>query len=174
MGGGPAANLRYRFSRRVLTYAHLRLHSAVPFERRFRLLERLCSTRLCEPMTVPPTIRLTTSRRRGEDKYRIMTAVAGWRERHRDHRAGEPARHRQTRRAARRRHDLPLPRHRDVRCRAPLQPRRPRQDRRCDAGDGVLQLDLERKLPEAMKPRRIAVESKPASGTKVIEGKKSA
>ena len=35
MGGGPAANLRYRFSRRVLSYAHLRLHSAVPFDRRF-------------------------------------------------------------------------------------------------------------------------------------------
>jgi hypothetical protein len=27
-------------------------------------------------------------------------------------------------------------------------------------------------LPEAMKPRRIAVESKPGSGTKMIEGKK--
>jgi hypothetical protein len=27
-------------------------------------------------------------------------------------------------------------------------------------------------LPEAMKPRRIAVESKPGSGTKVLEGKK--
>ena len=38
--------------------------------------------------------------------------------------------------------------------------------------DGVLQVDLERELPEAMKPRRIAVESKPGSGTKVIEGKK--
>ena len=38
--------------------------------------------------------------------------------------------------------------------------------------DGVLQVDLERELPEAMKPRRIAVESKPASATKVIEGKK--
>jgi molecular chaperone IbpA len=46
--------------------------------------------------------------------------------------------------------------------------------------DGVLQVDLERELPEAMKPRRIAVESKPAvapkvvEGTKVIEGKKAA
>ena len=38
--------------------------------------------------------------------------------------------------------------------------------------DGVLQVDLERELPEAMKPRRIAVESKPGSGTKMIEGKK--
>ena len=44
--------------------------------------------------------------------------------------------------------------------------------------DGVLQVDLERELPEAMKPRRIAVESKPAlarkvvEGTKMIEGKK--
>jgi molecular chaperone IbpA len=38
--------------------------------------------------------------------------------------------------------------------------------------DGVLQVDLERELPEAMKPRRIAVESKPGSGAKVIEGKK--
>ena len=33
--------------------------------------------------------------------------------------------------------------------------------------DGVLQVDLERELPETMKPRRIAVESKPASATKV-------
>jgi molecular chaperone IbpA len=40
--------------------------------------------------------------------------------------------------------------------------------------DGVLQVDLERELPEAMKPRRIAVESKPGSGTKVIEGTKAA
>ncbi len=44
--------------------------------------------------------------------------------------------------------------------------------------DGVLQVDLERELPETMKPRRIAVESKPAlargvaEGTKMIEGKK--
>ena len=44
--------------------------------------------------------------------------------------------------------------------------------------DGVLQVDLERELPEAMKPRRVAVESKPAlarkvvEGTKMIEGKK--
>src|ERR687897_1696040 len=38
--------------------------------------------------------------------------------------------------------------------------------------DGVLQVVLERELPEAMKPRRITVESKPGSGTKVIEGKK--
>ena len=38
--------------------------------------------------------------------------------------------------------------------------------------DGVLQVDLERELPEAMKPRRITVESKPGSGTKMIEGKK--
>ena len=38
--------------------------------------------------------------------------------------------------------------------------------------DGVLQVDLERELPEAMKPRRIAVESKPALATKVVEGKK--
>jgi molecular chaperone IbpA len=38
--------------------------------------------------------------------------------------------------------------------------------------DGVLEVDLERELPEAMKPRRIAVESKPGSGPKVIEGKK--
>jgi molecular chaperone IbpA len=39
--------------------------------------------------------------------------------------------------------------------------------------DGVLQIDLERELPEAMKPRRIALESKPALTTKVIEGKKA-
>jgi molecular chaperone IbpA len=38
--------------------------------------------------------------------------------------------------------------------------------------DGVLQVDLERELPEAMKPRRITVESKPASATKVGEGTK--
>ena len=38
--------------------------------------------------------------------------------------------------------------------------------------DGVLQVDLERELPEAMKPRRIAVESKSGSGKKMIEGKK--
>jgi molecular chaperone IbpA len=38
--------------------------------------------------------------------------------------------------------------------------------------DGVLQVDLERELPEAMKPRRIAVESKPGSGKMLIEGKK--
>jgi molecular chaperone IbpA len=39
--------------------------------------------------------------------------------------------------------------------------------------DGVLQVELERELPEAMKPRRIALESKPALATKVIEGKKA-
>jgi molecular chaperone IbpA len=38
--------------------------------------------------------------------------------------------------------------------------------------DGVLQIELERELPEAMKPRRIAVESKPAAATKVVEGPK--
>jgi molecular chaperone IbpA len=38
--------------------------------------------------------------------------------------------------------------------------------------DGVLRVDLERELPEAMKPRRIAVESKPGSDTKVVEGRK--
>lgn len=38
--------------------------------------------------------------------------------------------------------------------------------------DGLLRVDLERELPEAMKPRRIAVESKPGSGTKVLEGTK--
>jgi molecular chaperone IbpA len=38
--------------------------------------------------------------------------------------------------------------------------------------DGVLRVDLERELPEAMKPRRIAVEIKRGSGTKMIEGKK--
>ena len=38
--------------------------------------------------------------------------------------------------------------------------------------DGVLQVDLERELPEAMKPRRVAVESKPALATKVVEGRK--
>lgn len=38
--------------------------------------------------------------------------------------------------------------------------------------DGVLQVDLERELPEAMKPRRITIESKPGSGKKMIEGKK--
>jgi molecular chaperone IbpA len=38
--------------------------------------------------------------------------------------------------------------------------------------DGVLQVDLERDLPEAMKPRRITVECKSGSGTKMIEGKK--
>ena len=37
---------------------------------------------------------------------------------------------------------------------------------------GVLQVDLERELPEAMKPRRIAVESKPGLGKMLIEGKK--
>ena len=36
--------------------------------------------------------------------------------------------------------------------------------------DGVLQVDLEREVPEAMKPRRIAIESKPALATKVVEG----
>ncbi|HEX6114073.1 MAG TPA: Hsp20 family protein, partial [Geminicoccaceae bacterium] len=38
--------------------------------------------------------------------------------------------------------------------------------------EGVLQVDLERELPEAMKPRRIAVESKPAAATKIVEGAK--
>jgi molecular chaperone IbpA len=38
--------------------------------------------------------------------------------------------------------------------------------------DGVLQIELERELPEAMKPRRIAVESKPAAVTRVVEGEK--
>ena len=38
--------------------------------------------------------------------------------------------------------------------------------------DGVLEVDLERELPEAMKPRRIALESRPAVATKVVEGTK--
>jgi molecular chaperone IbpA len=38
--------------------------------------------------------------------------------------------------------------------------------------DGVLQVDLEREVPEAMKPRRIAVESRPALARKLVEGKK--
>jgi molecular chaperone IbpA len=38
--------------------------------------------------------------------------------------------------------------------------------------DGVLQVDLERELPETMKPRRIAVESRPALARKVAEGAK--
>ena len=38
--------------------------------------------------------------------------------------------------------------------------------------DGVLQVELEREVPEAMKPRRIAVESKPAVAAKVVEGAK--
>jgi molecular chaperone IbpA len=38
--------------------------------------------------------------------------------------------------------------------------------------DGVLQVDLERELPEAMKPRRITVESRPALATKVVKGTK--
>ena len=35
--------------------------------------------------------------------------------------------------------------------------------------EGVLQVELEREVPEAMRPRRIAVESKPAAATKVVE-----
>jgi molecular chaperone IbpA len=38
--------------------------------------------------------------------------------------------------------------------------------------DGVLQVDLEREVPEAMKPRRIAVESRPALARKLVEDKK--
>jgi molecular chaperone IbpA len=38
--------------------------------------------------------------------------------------------------------------------------------------DGVLEVDLEREVPEAMKPRRIALESKPALAQKVLEGQK--
>jgi molecular chaperone IbpA len=38
--------------------------------------------------------------------------------------------------------------------------------------DGVLQIELEREVPEAMKPRRIAVESKPAAAAKVVKGSK--
>jgi molecular chaperone IbpA len=40
--------------------------------------------------------------------------------------------------------------------------------------DGVLQVDLEREVPEAMKPRRIDVVTKPRSATKMLEGKKAA
>ena len=40
--------------------------------------------------------------------------------------------------------------------------------------NGLLQIDLVRELPEAMKPRRIAIHAGPASDQKVIEGRKAA
>ncbi len=40
--------------------------------------------------------------------------------------------------------------------------------------NGVLQVDLVRELPEAMKPRQIEIKTTPPSKTKVIEGKKAA
>ncbi len=40
--------------------------------------------------------------------------------------------------------------------------------------NGVLRIDLVRELPEAMKPRRIAIETRPAAGKKAIEGRKAA
>ena len=37
--------------------------------------------------------------------------------------------------------------------------------------DGMLNIDLVREVPEALKPRRIAIESQPAVDTDVVEGK---
>ena len=40
--------------------------------------------------------------------------------------------------------------------------------------DGLLRIELAREVPEAMKPRRIAIQSAPGSTAKVIEGQKAA
>ncbi len=40
--------------------------------------------------------------------------------------------------------------------------------------NGMLEVELVRELPEAMKPRQIEIKTVPASKTKVIEGKKAA
>lgn len=40
--------------------------------------------------------------------------------------------------------------------------------------NGLLHVDLVREVPEAMKPRSIAIESAPKAGAKVIEGSKAA
>jgi molecular chaperone IbpA len=40
--------------------------------------------------------------------------------------------------------------------------------------NGLLEIDLARDVPEAMKPRQIAIRSKPGSSTKVIEGQAAA
>lgn len=40
--------------------------------------------------------------------------------------------------------------------------------------NGLLQIDLAREVPEAMKPRQIVIRSKPASAAKVIEDQKAA
>ncbi len=37
--------------------------------------------------------------------------------------------------------------------------------------DGMLNIDLVREVPEALKPRRIAIETQPAVDTEVVEGK---
>ena len=40
--------------------------------------------------------------------------------------------------------------------------------------NGLLTIDLERRIPEEMKPREIKISNAPAKNTKVIDGKKSA
>ena len=43
-----------------------------------------------------------------------------------------------------------------------------------ELANGVLRIDLVREVPDAMKPRRIAIGTRPAAGKKAIEGKKAA
>ena len=119
-----------------------------------------CSTPRCAPMTAPRAIRRTTSRRRAVGHDVEITAqenllvVSG--------NLGEPR-------------EGVTYLYRGIATRA-FERRFSLADHVKVVGatlaDGVLQVDLERELPEAMKPRRIAVESKPGSGTKMIEGKK--
>ena len=132
-----------------------------------------CSTPRCAPnMTAPRAIRLIIEKT-GDDTYRIMMAVAGFGKTDVEVTAqenllvvsgnlGEP-----------REGGTYL--YRGIATRA-FERRFSLADHVKVVGatlaDGVLQVDLERELPEAMKPRRIAVESKPGSGTKMIEGKK--
>jgi molecular chaperone IbpA len=168
MGGGPAATLRYRFSRRVLSHAYLRPHSAVPFDRWNDLFDAAFRADDSAAGYPPYNIEKT-----GDDTYRIMMAVAGFGENDVEITAqenllvvsgnlGEPR-------------EGVTYLYRGIATRA-FERRFSLADHVKVVGatlaDGVLQVDLERELPEAMKPRRIAVESKPGSGTKMIEGKK--
>jgi molecular chaperone IbpA len=77
MGGGPAASLRYRFSRRVLSHAYLRLtplfRSTAGFDRWSNLLE--AALRADDSAAGYPPYNIE---KMGDDKYRIVMAVAGF------------------------------------------------------------------------------------------------
>ena len=177
MGGGPAATLRYRFSRRVLSHAYTMrtydftplFRSSVGFDRWSDLFDAALRADDSAAGYPPYNIEKT-----GDDKYRIMMAVAGFGENDIEITAqenllvvsgnlGEP------------REAGTTYLYRGIATRA-FERRFSLADHVKIVGatlaDGVLQVDLERELPEAMKPRRIAVESKPGSGTKAIEGTK--